>query len=604
MPGVQANTVLSPNQGLYLGRTPVQVPARALQDGFNFRIKQGKISNLNLGWEQFSALDFGGAVTLIDTFTPRGVAGLQIIGTPTDLFEYDRDMDTAEYLNARYETGTIDVAGTAVTVNTGTPAWQTNEVKAGDYISIGATGRRALSDTWIRINAVTNTTLTLASSGGTATNQNYTIRRTFQGDLTTPWVTRVFVQPDDGTGDDLWFATNGIDWVVTWDGNATQVVRQSALGFTAKYLEVYKNMMIYAHLGQAGDVLPTSFINSNIGQPLETAAGISEQFRIIDTTDEIVTILNHGDNVAFYAQDRVVLAQFVGDPLVFIFRTVTNSVGLLGTRLIADFGDYHEFLGKDSQYLFDGVTVNEVNAHVWREVLRTRDPPRLQSGFTVFDETNGELIWAIPLTSDAGVGNEDQGPEVAYTEHYLETLGEKVPTPFSKRTFPFTATGLSQQLGVLTWDELTASWADYAFRWNDTQLFSGFPLLIVGNEDGELHTLNSAHTGDGVALTPSYVRTGRKVVSDRRMRGLVTRVYPFASQTNVTMEVTLRMADHIAGAVTITDEQDFDTTLNEGEHFTVHYRRGRFYDLQFGSEAGEPWEIEGYDVDLRAGGFR
>lgn len=604
MPGVQANTVLSPNQGLYLGRTPVQVPARALQDGFNFRIKQGKISNLNLGWEQFSALDFGGAVTLIDTFTPRGVAGLQIIGTPTDLFEYDRDMDTAEYLNARYETGTIDVAGTAVTVNTGTPAWQTNEVKAGDYISIGATGRRALSDTWIRINAVTNTTLTLASSGGTATNQNYTIRRTFQGDLTTPWVTRVFVQPDDGTGDDLWFATNGIDWVVTWDGNATQVVRQSALGFTAKYLEVYKNMMIYAHLGQAGDVLPTSFINSNIGQPLETAAGISEQFRIIDTTDEIVTILNHGDNVAFYAQDRVVLAQFVGDPLVFIFRTVTNSVGLLGTRLIADFGDYHEFLGKDSQYLFDGVTVNEVNAHVWREVLRTRDPPRLQSGFTVFDETNGELIWAIPLTSDAGVGNEDQGPEVAYTEHYLETLGEKVPTPFSKRTFPFTATGLSQQLGVLTWDELTASWADYAFRWNDTQLFSGFPLLIVGNEDGELHTLNSAHTGAGVALTPSYVRTGRKVVSDRRMRGLVTRVYPFASQTNVTMEVTLRMADHIAGAVTITDEQDFDTTLNEGEHFTVHYRRGRFYDLQFGSEAGEPWEIEGYDVDLRAGGFR
>lgn len=604
MPGAQANTVLSPNQGLYLGRTPVQVPARGLQDGMNFRIKEGRVNNLNLGWAAFSAKDFGNPITLIDTFTPRGVSGLQIIGTTEDLFKYDRETDTPLYINARYEIGTIDVTGTAVTVNTGTPAWETNEVKAGDYISIGATGRQALTDTWIRITEVTNTTLTLASSGGTATNQAYTIRRTFQGDLTTPWVTRVFVQPDDGTGDDLWFATNGVDWVVTWDGTATQVVRQSALGFTAKYLEVYKNMMIYAHIGQSGDVLPTSFINSDIGQPLDVSSGLSEQFRIIDTTDEIITILNHGDNVAFYARDRVVLAQFVGDPLVFIFRTVTNNVGLIGTRLIADFGDYHEFIGGDSQYLFDGVTVNEINSHVWREVLRTRDPVRAQAGFTVFDETNGELIWAVPLTSDTGVGDEDEGPEVAYTEHYLETLGEKVPTPFSKRAFPFTATGISQQLGVLTWDEISEAWEDQAFRWNDTQLFSGFPLILVGDEEGELFSLNSAHTADGTALTPTYVRTGRKVVSDRRMRGMVTRVYPFASDTGVTWEVTLRMFDHISGPVTITDEQDFDASLPEGGHFTVHYRRGRLYDLQFGSEAGSPWEIEGYDVDLRAGGFR
>jgi hypothetical protein len=87
------------------------------------------------------------------------------------------------------------------------------------------------------------------------------------------------------------------------------------------------------------------------------------------------------------------------------------------------------------------------------------------------------------------------------------------------------------------------------------------------------------------------------------MRGLLTRVYPFAEQLNEDLDVTVYMMDHASGPATITDTQVFETELPEGQHFTTHYRRGRFFETEFGTD-GEAWSLSGYDVDIRAGGTR
>ena len=67
--------------------------------------------------------------------------------------------------------------------------------------------------------------------------------------------------------------------------------------------------------------------------------------------------------------------------------------------------------------------------------------------------------------------------------------------------------------------------------------------------------------------------------------------------------VTTRYADHGEGPVTISDEQTFDQSLPEGGHFVTPYRRGRFYELEFGSP-GTPWELSGWDHDAVSGGRR
>lgn len=598
-------SVLSPNLGLYLGRSPLLVPERGLQDGQNFRIEEGQLENLNIGWSLYSQIDFGGPVVLIDTFFIRGVAEKQIIGTTTDLFDYAPESDTALLLTPRYAVGTVDVTGPAVTIATGTPAWLTNGIEVGDFIAFGDANERDIGATWYAISAVTDTTLTLAGTGvpSPLSAQAYTIRRIFRGEVGDTWDTETFVNPDDGTGDDLWFATNGVDYVVTWDGSADQVIIRSALAFTCKQVHVYKNMMIYGNINEdGGDFLPTSFINSDIQKPLDVANGLAGQFRAHDGVDHIMTLRTLGDNLAIYSNQTLTLLQFVGDPIIFAFRDVATGVGALGARLVADFGDYHEFLHRDSQYIFDGVSVTEIGKQVWREVLSQRDPTRYNLGFTHLDEESGELHWVVPLTTDAGTGNVSAPADVAYVEHYLEEVGDRVPSPFSKRESPWLCGGFGITAGALTFDEVNEAWEDVVFRWNDSFLFAAFPISLMGSADGHVYSINSLQTANGTPLV-SFVRFGRRALGDGRMRGLLSRVYPFSEQITGSLNVTTRYADHAEGPITTTDTQVFDSSLPEGGHFVSPFRCGRYFELEFGTD-GTPWSISGYDTDTKKGGFR
>jgi len=606
--------VIAPNLGLYLGRPPLMVPERGLQDGRNFRIKDGRLSNVGLGWRQFSAVDFGGPVLLIELFTLRGIDAKQIVATHRDIFEYDQSADTAAFLNPRYAVGTVNVSSAdpaVVTVQSGTPQWVTNGIKAGDFISFGSAAERSPTADWYEIASVdgeSQLTLTTAVDGAPLSDQAYTIRRTFTGMADNAWITDIFVAPDDGAGgfgDDLWFATNGVDPVVTWDGQASEVTLHPELGFRCKHLRAYKNMMVYANLVYGSVTFPTSYVNSDVGKPLaagDTGTGLSEQFRIHDGNDEIKRVERLGDNLVFYSERHVTLVQFVGDPFVFIQRDVANDVGLVGSRLIANFGDYHEFIGQDSQYLFDGVQVVEIGKQVWRHITRLRDPVRHEMGFAHFDEDNGELIWAIALTSDARVSEKGAPPEVAFVEHYLEEVGERTSTPFSMRDMPFYCLGDGRTGGTLTWDRVTIPWDEFTIRWNDGQLFDAFPL-VLGGKDGKIMLINGAQLQDGKPY-PSFVRFGRRVLGDRRQRGLLSRVYPYVRQNQAMLKVTTRFYDHPSGETSRSQVNEFDMRHSDGErYFVTPYRRGRFFDVEFGTE-GDPWELDGYDVDIRPGGER
>jgi hypothetical protein len=254
-------------------------------------------------------------------------------------------------------------------------------------------------------------------------------------------------------------------------------------------------------------------------------------------------------------------------------------------------------------YLFDGVTVTTVNEHVWREVLRTRDATRQHLGFTQFDEDAGECLWALPLTSDAGIGDVDAGPEECFAEHYLEEVGDRTPTPFSRRDFPFICPGYSAIRATLTWDEMEGTWEDVTGRWNDSFLFQAFPLLLGGSTLGTIHSIAITQQFGG-ADAVSYVRFGRRPLGDGRMRGLLARVYPFVEQyVGTTLDITTRLSEHASGPVTATDIQEFMTDLDEGEHFVTPYRRGRYFELQFGT-TGAAWALSGYDTDAKPGGRR
>lgn len=609
----KSNAVVSPNLGLYYDRPAIALDPRALQEGNNFRIRGGKLNNFNLGRERFPTnnptLTLGQYVMAINNFFLRSGAEHLIFVTKQDIYKLvTGSPDTVAYINSRYETGTASASGTSVT-GVGT-LWNTTiagtswkNAKAGDQISFGATGRTDPNATWFTIQSVTNdTTLTLTASAGVIGAGAYTIRQRFTGDTDDFWSTDVFTR-NENTGADEWWATNGVDPIVRWNGTATQLELMGSLGFTASSLRVYSNMMIYGNIVQAGTLKPTDIINSDIGDPADVTTGLSEQFRVHDGHDGIIRMERIADALAIYSNDHVVLAQFVGDPLVFVFRVAVNGFGPLGPRAVARFPDYHEFIADDSEYRFDGANAVRINEHVWREILRTHDPSKSVFTNNHFDEENGELLWSIPRTEDTGVSNKQLGPSTAYSEHYLEPVRQGQPTPYAKRDHKFTATGFFERQSGLTWNQLTSTWASYNFRWNDQFFAADFPQNIGGDDQGRLwifgHTQNDGATG-----LPSFVRFGRRTF-DSRMRGLVRRIYPFVATLANLLNVTLRLMDHAAGEATIIDEKTFDQTLPQGGHFVSFFRRGRFWEVEFGTDGpNEPYELHGYDYDGTEGGLR
>lgn len=746
-------SVIAPGLGLYYDKAAIALNDLQLQEGLNFRVKEGSLNNLSMGWTQFGSFTLNGPVQVISNFLIRGGTEHLIFCTPTDIYLYE-DEDNVRFITPIYSTGTITVAGDGISeaganlgdmtgggginaafdtttaqaaaacastassttawvgrdlttpstiggvtvhgsndagyvaganpsvtitlygktgaapasstdgtvlgsitftdtadestgrvitsnditttwdnvwvkvdqggaaaamhvaellmfdpdtavVGSGT-TWSTN-AQAGDFIAFGANDESDPDADWYEIASVGgDTSITLVEPGAPMypASTAYTIRRVFTGEVDDLWTFDVFL--GNAASGDLWLASNGVDDLVTWNGTDDFAELQTGFQFTKiKSICVYSNMVIYGNFEEGGEAKPNSIQNSDVGDPLEVAAGLSEQFKVHANSEGISAMIPLGDNLVVYSPRTVVLAQFVGDPLVFTFRTAAAGVGPLSGNSVADYGDRHTFLAFDSQYDFDGVSMQESGTQVFREAIRRNDPIRRHFAFCHFDEEQGDLIWTLAQTSDAGAGDVEQGPEIAFVEHYLEDVPPQYGQPFSRRELPFISSGYYFRQDGLTWDEIVDIWEDLNVPWNDQFFASAFPLNLFGSIDGTLHAINtSQNKADGSALT-SYVRFGRKAVGDGRMRGLVRRIYPFVERFSTPLNITLYLADHASGPATTTETYEFDQSLPEGGHFVSPFRRGRFFWTEFGTTGpNEPWQLDGYDVQVDPGGNR
>ena len=627
-PKTSENAVFTPNKGLFLDRSPVSIPSGGLRNGENFRIQAGRLSNINLGHAKFpdssnaivlsasTRTGFSGSpCTLIATFLLRSGSQKLIFGTPLDLFEYDEGNTKVLYITPTYNTGTVSLTNGSTAVVGTTTLWTAN-AKAGDYVFFTSNSQRDLGG-WYKIASITNNTnlvLTQTYAGSTSGSENYIIRKVFTATITDFWRSETFLKAQPGNAD-LWFATNGVDRVVTWNATDSTVTVTNLPFSICKELTVYQNTMIYANLVVSGEARPNSIANSDAATPEDMSSGIAAEFVIHDSASPILAVEPLGDNLVIYGKDFGVLAQLVEGDLGFIFRKVIQGFGPAASRLVTNFGDFHEFVGAGSLYRFDGVSLRSIGEHVWRSVLQAQDLSRIQMAFHHRDDENGDVIWVVPLTGDANTSAQ-KTPRTAYMEHFLERIsGQRAFeelraeefVPFSRRDFPFTASGFFERSTSLTWATLTEAWETNSLRWNDRFFVAGFPLSLVGDETGNIFILGASQDANGSALA-SFVRSGDAVIGDGRQRNLVTRVYPFTPEFpasgGYTLGVTVHVSDTASGATTATDRVGFDMT-HAGNHFVSVFRRGRYVDLEFGTAGPqEPWELDGWDIDVRQGGLR
>jgi len=578
----------------------------------NVRIKQGKIVRDNLGWEPFHDVNLDGKpVTLITAFPRRDGVVKTIFGNTTDLFEYDEDTHLVSYLTPRYETGTVTLVDTDDDIVGSGTLWAAN-AKAGDFISFGATGEDDPAATWYEVETVgsdTAITLTTPYSGAGGSGIAYTLRSTFTGDIQTPFFTEEFYGGVDytvGTDGDRWYATNGRDPVVAWDGSATQVYRPD-LGDveTCAYLRRNKNTMTYVAPKTSGALKLFSIRVSNPGEPENTVSGEAAELVAHGGEDGLIAAVLIGDLMALYGTRSITLAEYVGGELIYVFRTVVDSYGPVSPRGIHAFPDYHTFIGHDGQYAFDGSRAVPVNTHVWRDVVRRTSPARYPLLHSYKYEAQGEVLWVCPLTSDADPA--EGTPETAYVEHYQEDVGEQAPTPHTYRDLPALAIGPFVRTNALTWDEISEPWSTVNLRWNDKFFFAQYPATLFGDVAGNIFSLDAVSEQNGVDPL-AYARMSRVPIGTIRSKAALLRVYPFTEQlvdSENNMIVAIYASDTIDGAGVLVAELPYALAVSDEYQFVSPRISARYVDIQFGTAEGAfYWAFIGYGLDVSMGGGR
>ena len=601
----RGNAVHAGNLGLYLDRPPLLVPERGLITGANFRIEDGEVTNRNVGYAAFDDLNLDAKpVTLVDEFEPAGGSRKQIFGNTTDLFQYVGS--TLSYITPIYVTGTAACAGSTTTVTGSGTAWLAN-AKAGDFIFFGANDETDPAETWYEIASITNDTeLELTANGpNTGGAVAYTIRQTFTGNVFTPFLTETF--PDaasvSGGDGDRWYATNGVDSIVAWDGATAQVYTPTIGSIqTCQALRRFKNTMIFIAPTIGGSLMRGQINTSAIGQP-ENQSTLEAASFTLNTDNTLVAAYQIGELLAIYSEREIILAQFVGTPLHFVFRAAIHGRGARSARGIVRFPSKHFLFGSDAMYLFDGVAAQPFASHVWKDLTRISSPNRKSLVQAVVDEGTGEMVWVIPLNADADA---DAGPpEKCFVGHYLEDVGD-YPMPHSTRDLPATASGTHLTQSVLTFDQMTDTFDTYSIRWDDQQLQQAFPQILFGDNDGNIWQLNQQLQDDVVPT--SFVRFSRRPLVDSRRNGVVSRVYVNANFQDMSEEqltVKIRLFDS-PNAVSTRSTAEVNITLDGSERFASFRNSGRFVEVEMGSGPSVPgiWDIEGYDMDTIPGGSR
>ena len=599
--------------GLYLDRPQWQIPPGGLASCSNVRVYQQRLTSFGMGWTSFGlSVPLNGPVTLIDTFIQSTGIQIQIFGTPTDLYQYvSGGTPNIEWITPYTSTGTVSIThGSAALTGSGTTWSSANyPVKAGDRVFLGTANKVDPSSTpWYTVQTVnsdTSITLTANYTGTTLSGAAVTIRQLFTGNaLMNVWASETFPNANyNNTTEDVWMATNGSDYPVIWNGVTTAVTYLYNFPFKCFNLRRFQDTMCYGGLVNASGVYqPNGFANSDAATPAVLNSGVAGQYTITDDNYIINAMQPLGNVLMLYTNGEVVSAQWVGAPTNWVFTKVIRGRGLVAGRTVAVFPDRHEFIGQDGQYRYNGLYVQLMNLQVWRSILSNFDLSRANRGFALVNEQYGDILWALPLTTDAN----NPGLNTAYAEHYLEMPQSYLQKPYTQRDFPFTCSGsYTQQSPTTTWNLLTGSWQTYQTPWNSNLFTGSFPLTLVGDTSGNVWTLYSADTQNGSAYL-STATFGQRLIANERSRGLVSRVYPGVAYnaTGYPLTVSLTMYDQVGGKASFTDVQTIATNYS-GNRFTTHYRRGRLGQVTFSTPGpSQPWELQGFDWDARMGGLR
>lgn len=508
-----------PNKGIVLDK-----PEEFLENNFasdqsrNMEFYNEELRG-RLGLIKFDTTELSGPVLLQDQFWKYDGTWSFIVATTKDIYKYNFQSTDWEILTPLV----IGTGGNSISIGTGDSAYivtgtgssfHTNGVKVGDFIKIG-TGTPSVADTWYEVDtigtgAAEETYLKLATPAATCSNSPYVIRKCFEGEVTDQWQSRTY---QDAILGEVWLATNGVNTPIRYTGSGqVQNVANLPTGFiTAKYIEVYKDRVIWLHTIEVGN------------QPQRerwSQVANCEDYDDLDFLDFIEgglwitgTLVWNGYHIVFRERDAQV-GRWVGGTAVFSYEGNSSCSGCWAPNSICSHSSKIFYYGPDNRFhSWNLITEDDISAPILS--LVNNFDPNMESQIAGYQfEAKSQMRWFCPS------GNPDYNNLCVVWDYNNDQLYlweyESAQALLSMGEY-LNSTDIFIDDSV--WGEYYVDEQD-GF-WDDRLFLDGAPIIVYGGYDGYIRKADIGYLDDGEV----YNRVFESTRNNFKSPNLIKRLY-------------------------------------------------------------------------------
>jgi hypothetical protein len=298
-------------------------------------------------------------------------------------------------------------------------------------------------------------------------------------------------------GDDMYIVTNQVDPIMKWEGSESsdaEVLGGLSTGagdpitIKADIVRTYMDYLILLNTEEDGTRIAQRVRWSDTGKPEVFTGGTSGFSDIISKGAGIKASEMLREILYIYMENSIVAFNWIGGTSVFRWTITVPETGLAASRTVAEFGDFHIFLGYDSVYMFDGTQrlMSISDGRVNEGIINAVNYDNIENAFAVVDKKFG--LYSLYLPSGG-----------AYWPLTRWTYDISTQT-WAKSEFASTLSGTREDAdgnrsgiigGVLyreftgeAWEDLVGTWEAQDWRWDSRAIQKDAPRLALTHSGG------------------------------------------------------------------------------------------------------------------------
>lgn len=421
------------------------------------------------------------------------------------------------------------------------------------------------------------------------------------------------------------------DWDVSTPALCTDIPGFSSVYDKVKVVRPFLNFLIALDVTESSTRYPYMVAWSDVAD----AGSLPTSWDYTSTTNRagknilageggvIIDGLPLGNAFIIYKEGAIHTMRFIGGAPVFDFKQITQEVGALSRRCIANWKGGHLVLAQGDVLIHNGgqpesiLDQNERTKRLRNWFFNQIDDTTFRRSFVVPNYRKNEIWCCIPESGK-------DFPTLALVWNYKEnTFGVRelldTVTSGANKVYgmPHITYGVVADSGPVLWDSAVGTWEDQTELWDVAAYNPSVLKLLMANygettgpTTGKLFVADTGGAFDGNTYEAYVERQGLAIIGrrndggynvDTQVNKFVRAIYPRIEVISGTglIDVYVGGQQTIDGPITW-EMQQFNPLTDEKVNFTVN---GRFIAVKFLTQSSSTllWKLRGYALDIEPG---